>query len=396
MSPISFGLEEASANGGKLLGLVEQIYAAATEGPDLEPAVRAIMRAFEGDVACLVLHDPAAPEAARSVWLGIERPFQTSYLELAANDDMRGIWSAVAGNPLLRAIHDQAPLVDGYQHTRMDREWLRPQRIHRFAMVLLPLFPRTASFLAIDRTTASSGLSRRELTPLDLFQPHLVRACRLRLQLDEGAAWQGCLARALDHLDDAVLLLDSPAASTTRTRRRISCAARTGSSRSTVGAAAAGARRVRRCTVGSRPPRRAPPAGEDGMLAVRRADGRPLALLVAPLRGERVGTVAAAGRVVVVVKDPDRVAPAPVELLRRAYGLTAAEARVGAGLLDADRLQDVADRLRIGRETARSHLQWAFDKTGTRRQAELVRLILATSPPRGRPVAATRPAAPAR
>jgi len=40
----------------------------------------------------------------------------------------------------------------------------------------------------------------------------------------------------------------------------------------------------------------------------------------------------------------------------------------------------VASRLGISLATARTHLAHVFDKTGTRRQAELVRLLLRSQP----------------
>jgi hypothetical protein len=50
-------------------------------------------------------------------------------------------------------------------------------------------------------------------------------------------------------------------------------------------------------------------------------------------------------------------------------------------LLDADRLADVAENLGVTLSTVRTHLQRTFEKTDTRRQSELVRLLLAHRPP---------------
>jgi DNA-binding CsgD family transcriptional regulator len=41
-----------------------------------------------------------------------------------------------------------------------------------------------------------------------------------------------------------------------------------------------------------------------------------------------------------------------------------------------DGLQSVAERMRVSLSTVRAHLQHVFEKTGTRRQAELARLLL--------------------
>jgi len=60
--------------------------------------------------------------------------------------------------------------------------------------------------------------------------------------------------------------------------------------------------------------------------------------------------------------------------------LTPAEAAVAVEVLEADGLQAAAGRLGISLATARTHLAHVFDKTRTRRQSELVRLLLQSRP----------------
>jgi DNA-binding CsgD family transcriptional regulator len=61
---------------------------------------------------------------------------------------------------------------------------------------------------------------------------------------------------------------------------------------------------------------------------------------------------------------------------RQRYGLTPAEARLAFELLGGGGRAEVAARLDISVATVRTHLSRIFDKTGTRRQSELVALIL--------------------
>jgi DNA-binding CsgD family transcriptional regulator len=64
----------------------------------------------------------------------------------------------------------------------------------------------------------------------------------------------------------------------------------------------------------------------------------------------------------------------------RLFRLTPAEARLAAGIATGASLNEVADSLGIGRETARTQLRSVFAKTGTTRQAELVRIITRACP----------------
>ncbi|KAA0573520.1 helix-turn-helix transcriptional regulator [Azospirillum sp. B21] len=67
--------------------------------------------------------------------------------------------------------------------------------------------------------------------------------------------------------------------------------------------------------------------------------------------------------------------------LQACFGLTPAEAALALEILVGDGLQACAGRLGISQTTARTHLGHVFEKTGTRRQAELVRLLLGTRLP---------------
>ncbi|MEV6325562.1 LuxR C-terminal-related transcriptional regulator [Nocardia sp. NPDC051787] len=55
--------------------------------------------------------------------------------------------------------------------------------------------------------------------------------------------------------------------------------------------------------------------------------------------------------------------------------MTAAEARVAAATLRGEGLRPIAEELAVSVNTARTHLQHVFHKTGTHRQVELVRVL---------------------
>src|SRR5262249_9262704 len=69
-----------------------------------------------------------------------------------------------------------------------------------------------------------------------------------------------------------------------------------------------------------------------------------------------------------------------VELLRDRFDLTRSEARLTLRLVAGDKLQSAAVNLDISYETARGHLKNIFNKTGARRQAELVIRIVTALP----------------
>jgi len=67
--------------------------------------------------------------------------------------------------------------------------------------------------------------------------------------------------------------------------------------------------------------------------------------------------------------------PTALALLERHFRLTGAEAQVLAALADGLTLDQIARLRGTGRETVRAQLRSLFDKTGTHRQADLIRLV---------------------
>lgn len=65
-----------------------------------------------------------------------------------------------------------------------------------------------------------------------------------------------------------------------------------------------------------------------------------------------------------------------IAFLQARFDLTPAEARLVRRLVAGDSLKSSAEALGIGYETARNDLKAIFDKTGTRRQMELVVLVI--------------------
>ena len=78
----------------------------------------------------------------------------------------------------------------------------------------------------------------------------------------------------------------------------------------------------------------------------------------------------------VFVADPDEARPLPPEHLRSSYGLTPAQARVAVLLGQGLTPHQIAERTSVQVNTVRVHLKKIFALTGTRRQSELVRLLL--------------------
>jgi DNA-binding CsgD family transcriptional regulator len=73
----------------------------------------------------------------------------------------------------------------------------------------------------------------------------------------------------------------------------------------------------------------------------------------------------------------------PLATMAELYQLTRAEMRVLIAIVEIGGVPEVAPVLGISETTVKTHLQRVFDKTGTNRQADLVRLIAGFMNPLG-------------
>jgi DNA-binding CsgD family transcriptional regulator len=119
------------------------------------------------------------------------------------------------------------------------------------------------------------------------------------------------------------------------------------------------------------------PSEVGGVLALPRPNGRPLSLLVCPLRPHALTLGASVPAALLIFGDPDADPSTSTQALIELYGLTPAEARLMAALVDGERLEDYADRHQISINTARTQSKQIFAKTGHGRQADLIREVLA-------------------
>jgi DNA-binding CsgD family transcriptional regulator len=67
--------------------------------------------------------------------------------------------------------------------------------------------------------------------------------------------------------------------------------------------------------------------------------------------------------------------------LGAAFRFTKAESRVMTGLLEGLQISEIAQRFGVSINTVRTQIQRLFDKTGTKRQSDLVRIVSSSLPP---------------
>jgi DNA-binding CsgD family transcriptional regulator len=113
---------------------------------------------------------------------------------------------------------------------------------------------------------------------------------------------------------------------------------------------------------------------ESAMNLPRPSLKRPLSIIAGPLPAGHPSSVPRSAAVI-FVSDPEARADSTPLVLQRLYGLSPAEGRLAALLFQGRRLEEAAEELGISLHTARNQLKSIFQRTGSRRQSDLMRLL---------------------
>ena len=81
---------------------------------------------------------------------------------------------------------------------------------------------------------------------------------------------------------------------------------------------------------------------------------------------------------VLFITAPERQLEAPAETLQNLFGLTKSEAVLTEKLVAGMTLEEISADQSITKHTARKHLKSVFEKTGSNRQAQLIKLVMST------------------
>lgn len=316
------------------------------------------------------------------------------YESLMSEDPRIPYFSA---NPF-KPVHCRMALSDEQLHaSRVYQEVLSVGGVEYSLGVNLVEDARTLTYFLVLRDRTQPSFSDRDCELMAVLIPHLDRA--LKLQRDLGLMEFGRNV-ALDTLDSMALgvtVIDDEARIKlcNRAAREIAGARD--------GIRFVGERLVIEGSDGSRIRMKAreliraaltgtPTPGEAFEIA-RPSGGEPYQVMVSALWGNqlRFGSgLLNEPLAIIYVRDPAQPEETRAEILQRLYGLAPSQARLAEFIANGSTLKEAARDIGITEVSARQYLKLILQKTGTHRQAELVRKILLIPPaPKWRTNAAT-------
>lgn len=250
--------------------------------------------------------------------------------------------------------------------------FLRPYGFGWTSGTVIPVPNRDLLVFDIARNATAEPFRRQEMQRLDLYRPHLARAALLAHRLRLEAAASATAALAAVGLPAACLTAEGRVVHANDLLAGMADRIPIGAF-DTLSFKDRGADALLRSALAAAP-------GEAASRSIpisATAEGPALVAHLVPVVRNAADVFARTAAILVVT--PVSLPGEPLtEVLAGLFDLTPAEARIARGIASGSSLDDLTARLRIGRETARSHLKSVMAKTGTSRQAELALLLSGT------------------
>jgi DNA-binding CsgD family transcriptional regulator len=368
-----------------LSDLIGDIYDA-TLDQSLWPKVLERAAQFVGGVgAALFSKDAAAQFGDVYHDVGIDQHYKQLYFDKYVTLDpaTNGQFFAEVEQPFATA--DLMPY-DQFIETQFYQEWVRPQGLIDFVSAVLDKSATSVAMFGVFRHERDGVVDDQARRRMRLIVPHIRRAVLIGRMFDLKAAEAATFADTLDGLSAGMCLVDAEGrivhanvaghailaagdmlsvvsgrlvaydAQVNRTLEEVFAAAGRGD-------AALGVKGIA-----------IPLIGKSGERYVAHA----LPLTSGARRNAGVAYTAAAA---LFIRQAALVIPSPPEVIGRTFNLTPMELRVLLAIVEVGGVPQVAAALGVADSTIKTHLGRLFEKTGAKRQADLVKLVAGYATP---------------
>jgi DNA-binding CsgD family transcriptional regulator/PAS domain-containing protein len=365
--------------------IVENIYDGSGNISEWSPIVQDMASYCSAAAGGIVVFNPSTLDVPVSCASGVDQEFLDTYIDRFAANDPR--WP-----PLLNSIgkacrSDDIVGLDVMESSELINDFFAPRN---FRWTMGSLFSQVGGMIgAINflRPRRCGPYSDEELRRLGLFVPHLRRSFTLYAQLQQHrtaarsyeALFSMMPAPMLLLTGDGRVIIANPAAE--RILRRgdgLSVhAERLQALRSAdqkkLYESLQNATLAMRGSIALQP---------HGTFLIHRTDGqRAYQVGIVPLpRAHLLIEFDSHAELAMFIVDPEVRPKADLLGYQHAFGLTPAEARLAAHLVEGSSLAEIANKHRISITTVRSQLRTLFAKTETHRQVDLIRVLQLQNP----------------
>jgi DNA-binding CsgD family transcriptional regulator/PAS domain-containing protein len=362
----------------KLTELTANIYDAALDGALWPEVLSEIVEFVDGRVASLLTRD-STRQQVNVQWQAGGDPH---YMRLYADTYSRlGPLATSPPGQVERIVSIPGIMpYEEFRRGRFFREWAEPQGLVDVAVAVLDKSASGAAYLSVARDVESGMVDQTMQERLALVLPHIRRAVAIGKTIEFKQAETATFMDVLDGLNVGVFLIDA--------QGRIVHANAAGGDMLGAGdlLRSVGGRLVAGNAEAEHSLRETAAAAtgdqEVGMRSIvvplrRTHDDERYVAHMLPLSGGARGRAGAAyaAAAAVFVRKAELQYPSPPEVIGQTYDLTPAELRVLLGIVQIGGVPEVAAAFGVADTTVKTHLGRLYAKTGTARQADLVKLV---------------------
>jgi len=361
-----------------LTRLIATIYDAALDCT-LWPAVLSSIAEFvDGRVGGLLTRDAGKPKV-NAHWHAGGQPH---YMRMYADTYSR--LGPVATSPpgQVGAIVSMPDLVpyDEFRRGRFFREWAEPQGWVDVAVAVLDKSASTSAYLSMSRDAESGMVDQTMRERLALIVPHVRRAVQIGKAIEFKQAETATFMDVLDGLSVGLFLIDANGRIVHTNAAGHEMLTAGDLLRSVGGRLVAGDAQLEqslRETTAAAASGDEDATGASVVVPLRARDDERYVIHMLPLTGgaRRHAGEAYTAAAALFVRKAELQYPSPPEVIGRTYDLTPAELRVLLGIVEIGGVPEVAAAFGIADTTVKTHLGRLYAKTGTGRQADLVKLV---------------------
>jgi DNA-binding CsgD family transcriptional regulator/PAS domain-containing protein len=307
---------------------------------------------------------------------GLDPAYQRLYVTEYAKIDPSTSSQLAANVGDVVSIKDCMPY-DEFQQSRFYKEWACPQQLVDAATAILQKTSTDIAVWTVFRHQRDGRVNDEMRERMQWLIPHLRRAMHIGKRLDRSRSQADAFADALDRLCAGVFFVDAAgdlihANAAARAMLSAGCTL-----------SAANSRLLARDPAINELLRDACVAAGSGKIAITTRDGDDYVAHVLPLSSAarwRSDSGSTAVAVIFLSKAGLATCSSP-ELIAQRYKLTPAELRVVLAIFAVGGVPEVAHTLGVSVTTVKTHLERVYQKTGTNRQVDLVRLVVGFASP---------------
>jgi DNA-binding CsgD family transcriptional regulator len=369
----------------QLSALIGEIYDASLDAK-LWPDVLAKCAAFiGGPAAALFSKDAARKTGDVAYYTGVEPRYRQLYFDKYIKLDPLTVGHYFAAIEQPVSVADIVPYEE-FLESRAYQEWGKPQGFVDVLNVALDKTATSASMFCVFRHEQDGRVDEEMRRRMGLIVPHLRRSVLIGRVIDLRTGEAAAFANTLDGLKDALFLVDA--------QGNIAHANANGHQMLAEGSVLGVAGRK----LTANDPRAenalfevivAAAKGDEAVglrgiaVPLSRGDTEHFVAHVLPLTSGARRRISTSYRAVAAlfVHRATLGMPSPPEMIADAYRLTPTELRVLLAIVEIGGVPEVAEALGIAETTVKTHLSRVFAKTGTARQADLVKLVAGFSSP---------------